>query len=371
MNSSSLSLPYLAPGQAQKHVTVNESLRKLDAVVQLSVVSATTTAQPGSPTDGAVYIIPSGKTGAQWAAFANGSLGYYRDGAWEQITPREGWIAYIKDAGLLQVYTGSGWSQATLRTALGLGTAATQNTGASGANVPLLSQQNVFSDRQQIVAPASASIFERVATGGVTGYYEGERLRINNDAGGSAYSDMVSLQIGVNALAIEVRDQSNTKGNLYLQPYGGTVRTGGPMTPVADNTQALGGAFFRWSVVYAGTGAINTSDAREKTGLRALNAAERRAIRRAMAGVGVYQWLSAVADKGEGARLHVGVTAQAVAEAFAAEGLDPARYALWCEDSMTADASIVSEVAIPASSRFGVRYDQLFAMAIAALFDPD
>src|SRR6185503_15210347 len=61
-NTSNLVLPYLAVGQAQKHVTVNESLRKLDAILQLSVVSATTAAQPASPADGAVYILPPGKT---------------------------------------------------------------------------------------------------------------------------------------------------------------------------------------------------------------------------------------------------------------------------------------------------------------------
>jgi hypothetical protein len=43
-NTSNLVLPYLAVGQAQKHVTVDESLRRLDALVQLSVVSATTSA---------------------------------------------------------------------------------------------------------------------------------------------------------------------------------------------------------------------------------------------------------------------------------------------------------------------------------------
>jgi Protein of unknown function (DUF2793) len=109
-NTSNLVLPYLAVGQAQKHVTVNESLRRLDAVIQLSVVSATTTAQPGSPTDGQVYIVPSGKTGTQWASFANWALGYYRDGAWEQITPREGWLAFVKDTDQLLYYTGSAWS---------------------------------------------------------------------------------------------------------------------------------------------------------------------------------------------------------------------------------------------------------------------
>lgn len=133
-----LLLPFLQSGQAQKHVTVNESLRKLDAVVQLAVVSATTTAEPASPADGAVYIVPSGKTGTHWAGFTDWALAYWRDGAWEQIAPREGWIAYVRDSDLLQVYAGSAWSQATLRTALGLGTAAVKNTGASGDAVPLL-----------------------------------------------------------------------------------------------------------------------------------------------------------------------------------------------------------------------------------------
>jgi len=58
-----LELPFLAAGQAQKHVTVNESLIRLDALVQLAVVSVTASAQPGAPTDGQVYILPAGKTG--------------------------------------------------------------------------------------------------------------------------------------------------------------------------------------------------------------------------------------------------------------------------------------------------------------------
>lgn len=109
-NTSNLMLPFLAVGQAQKHVTVNESLRRLDAVVQLSVVSASTAAQPTSPADGSVYIVPAGKSGADWSGYANESLGYYRDGAWEQVTPREGWLAFVKDADELLHYTGGGWA---------------------------------------------------------------------------------------------------------------------------------------------------------------------------------------------------------------------------------------------------------------------
>lgn len=109
-NTSNLQLPYLAVGQAQKHVTVNQSLRRLDAILQLSVVSATTPAEPASPTDGDVYIVPAGKSGTHWSTFANWSLGYYRDGAWEPVAPREGWLAFAKDTGQLLVFAGGAWS---------------------------------------------------------------------------------------------------------------------------------------------------------------------------------------------------------------------------------------------------------------------
>lgn len=109
-NTTNLVLPYLAVGQAQKHVTVNESLRRLDALVQLSVVSATTAAQPASPADGAVYIVPAGKSGADWSAYADASLAYYRDGAWEQLSPREGWIAYVRDSDQLLCFDGAAWT---------------------------------------------------------------------------------------------------------------------------------------------------------------------------------------------------------------------------------------------------------------------
>lgn len=116
-NTTNLVLPYLAVGQAQKHVTVNETLRRLDALVQLTVVSASTTAEPGSPSDGVVYFVPSGKSGTHWAGFAKWSLGYYRNGAWEQIAPREGWLAYVADTDQVLVYTGAAWTSlsATIR----------------------------------------------------------------------------------------------------------------------------------------------------------------------------------------------------------------------------------------------------------------
>jgi len=108
--SPNLILPYLAAGQAQKHVTVNETIQRLDALVQLAVVSATASAQPASPADGALYVLPAGKTGADWGAMADAALAYYRDGAWEEIAPREGWLAFVKDSDQLLHYSGAAWA---------------------------------------------------------------------------------------------------------------------------------------------------------------------------------------------------------------------------------------------------------------------
>lgn len=104
-----LQLPFLAAGQAQKHVTVNESLLRLDALVQLTALSATVSAEPGSPNDGDLYILPAGKTGAAWGAMADGALAYYRDGVWEEITPRDGWRAFVADTGRMKSRQGGAW----------------------------------------------------------------------------------------------------------------------------------------------------------------------------------------------------------------------------------------------------------------------
>jgi hypothetical protein len=89
-----LQLPFLAAGQAQKHVTVNESLLRLDALVQLAAVSASTASQPASPADGDITSCPPARAALTGARWANGALAYYRDGVWEEIAPREGWLAH-------------------------------------------------------------------------------------------------------------------------------------------------------------------------------------------------------------------------------------------------------------------------------------
>ena len=105
------------------------------------------------------------------------------------------------------------------------------------------------------------------------------------------------------------------------------------MVHASDNLYSFGSASLRASVVYAATGAINTSDAAAKKIRGEPSEPEIRAWARVRPKV--FQWNAAVAAKGdEGARLHLGYVAQEVAAAFRAEGLDPERYALFCSDEI-------------------------------------
>ena len=104
-----LALPYLAAAQAQKHVTVNEGLARLDALVACAVESRSTAAEPSSPADGALYILPGAPTGADWSGRAAGTLMRFEAGAWEAVTPPLGMVALVIDEAALTVRSGSSW----------------------------------------------------------------------------------------------------------------------------------------------------------------------------------------------------------------------------------------------------------------------
>lgn len=147
----------------------------------------------------------------------------------------------------------------------------------------------------------------------------------------------------------------------------------GQFVPSGDNAQPLGGAANRWSVVYAGTGTINTSDEREKQDIADLDAAEKRVAIALKGLMKKFRFKDAVQKKGDDARIHVGVIAQEVMGAFQAEGLDPMRYAIVCYDEWAAESEErdadgnVLTPAREAGNRYGVRYEELLAFVISAL----
>ena len=108
-----LSLPYLMPAQAQKHVTVNEALRRLDALVQARVLSRTLAAEPAGPAPGDAYILPAGATGAAWDGFSGHDIAVFQDGAWEAFPPKAGWQVFAAGEGEMVVFDGTAWRTAS------------------------------------------------------------------------------------------------------------------------------------------------------------------------------------------------------------------------------------------------------------------
>lgn len=97
MTTPNLSLPELAPSQAQPHLTLNSALRRLDAAVQLSVISISNT-PPGSPFDGDRYIVGTSPTGA-WVGH-NNEIAAYVGTSWIYLEPESGWMAFVRALGV-------------------------------------------------------------------------------------------------------------------------------------------------------------------------------------------------------------------------------------------------------------------------------
>ena len=108
--SPRLSLSYVMPSQAQKHVTVNETFRRLDALVQLTVISRSVATEPANPSDGDGYILPSNPSGAHWGSFPADALVVFQDGGWSLINAIEGLRAWVSDDDILIVYDGTSWA---------------------------------------------------------------------------------------------------------------------------------------------------------------------------------------------------------------------------------------------------------------------
>jgi len=102
-----LALPVLVPNQAQPYVTHNEALRRLDILVQLSVLEFGAETPPALPEEGDLYALGAAPV-AEWAGQA-GQLAARIDGAWLFVAPQQGWRAWDSDTGVLRVWDGAGW----------------------------------------------------------------------------------------------------------------------------------------------------------------------------------------------------------------------------------------------------------------------
>ena len=105
--TSNLTLPLVQSSQAQKHVTVNEALVKLDGLAQISLKSRTLSQPPAVFSDGDCYAVASGATG-DWVG-SDAKIAIASNGGWVFVEPRDGWEAWVSDEFLSATWIQGEW----------------------------------------------------------------------------------------------------------------------------------------------------------------------------------------------------------------------------------------------------------------------
>lgn len=169
-----LGIALLEQAQAQKEVTVNMALMRIDALLNSSVVDKDLTTPPATPEEGDVYIVPSGAGGA-WSGHEK-EVAYFEQ-IWRFITPNEGLMLWVQDEDVFYVFDGSNWGVS----ASGGGEGGEANTGANAngdAGGVFKSKSSASLVFNNIVAGSNVTVTGGGASGG--------DIVISSSGGGSA-----------------------------------------------------------------------------------------------------------------------------------------------------------------------------------------
>ena len=101
-------LPFIAAAQAQKHVTHNEALAELDALLGARFLDRDLASPPASPAEGDAYLVKSPATDA-WAG-KDGKIAFCLDGGWRFFAPFAGLVATVIDESRFIAFDGSAWN---------------------------------------------------------------------------------------------------------------------------------------------------------------------------------------------------------------------------------------------------------------------
>jgi hypothetical protein len=244
-----------------------------------------------------------------------------------------------------------------------------------------------------------ATVSSNGEDGYVENYFENFSSALNlfrNHQGGSPSTGYGKVQLSTKV----------TQNNIVLRERSVWVDSlDNSLRPGIDNSgHSLGTAAFRWTEVFAGTGAINTSDENEKQDIEEISFAESQVAKKAKTLIKKYRFKSAVKEKGERARIHFGIIAQELEEVFKEYDLDPYAYGVLCYDEWyeyngdvvypNSDGEflkteyyldgeiynpvdgeeipegvqlVVTEIQPEKKSRMGVRYDELFAFILSSI----
>lgn len=111
-----MGLTLVEQAQAQKEVTVNMALMRMDALLNCGVIDKDLATPPASPAEGDVYIVAGVATG-DWEDQEN-AVAYFEQ-VWRFITPNEGLMLWVADEAEFYLFDGTGWVATGLGALLG------------------------------------------------------------------------------------------------------------------------------------------------------------------------------------------------------------------------------------------------------------
>ena len=218
-STTQLGLPLLQAAQAQKHVTVNEALSRIDGLTQLTIQSLTAAVPPAVVVDGAVHGVPPGAVNA-WSG-EDGKLAVGRNGGWDFVTPRRGWRGFVVDEGAVATHDGAGWrvGQVTLSPA-GAGLSLTVQEHDHVIQAGTVSTTPALIPANALVFGVTARVIAAIA-GSLTGW------ELGNPGAAGRYGS--GLGLGVGSFARGVLGQPTafyTPTALQLDATGGSFSGG-------------------------------------------------------------------------------------------------------------------------------------------------
>jgi len=206
------------------------------------------------------------------------------------------------------------------------------------------------------------------------------KLKLNSDKtpnGGTSITLQASAHSSSNEGTYSIFTGSgNGRFNIKNELAGKTLAfdATGALFPITNLSQDLGQTGSRWNDIWS-NGTFNGSDRNIKQDVEDLNEAEKRVAIKCKGLIKKYRMKDAVAEKGNDARIHVGIIAQELQAAFESEGLDAFRYSMIGKDTWyegkdsegNRDVKYEATDGYTAVTQMSVRYNELLAFIISAI----
>ena len=271
----------------------------------------------------------------------------------------------------------------------------------AGTNGRFQLTQNTVADR--LIVDSSGNVLVGKTT--IAGAFNtvGSEIRasglVQSTVDGSKCIDLNRLSsdgdiLGFSKAGTSVGSIGTYNGDIYIGTTNGSYQSylafaygGNSIIPatssgtVNDNALNLGHNNSRFNDIWATNGTIQTSDRNEKQDILAITTAESNVATACKGLLRSFKWKDSVAKKGDDARIHFGIIAQDLQDAFTAEGLDAGRYAMfisstWWETqtevpAVEAEDAVYEDVVVTPAQEAGFREVTPSVQAEPAYYDVD